>query len=369
MTTLVEGSSHLVSHPNKAAVGARGTQPIAVWALLGIAVIAVQAYVYGSWILSGDATPTPHGATPVPRWMTLSARGWEGASLIILVVILYRLVIRPWRREGQPRLDGILFIGFLSLYWQDPIVDYVQPWFTYNTAFVNFGSWAPHIPGWVSPNMHRLPEPLLFIGPMYGITVLLFARIGNAAMRRAKAHWPRIDKLGLVLVCLGTMMVMDVILEPLWLRFGLISYPGAIEGWTLFHGKYYQYPLYQAPLAALFFGSFACLRYFKNDRGETLAERGLSTFRLSPGRKTGLRILAVIGACNLCFALGYNVPAQIFAIHSDVWPEDITKRSYLTDGLCGPGTDYACPGPGTPINRNDSSHLNPAGVLSTSSSR
>jgi hypothetical protein len=294
--------------------------------------------------------------------MNMSARGWEAVSLLLLVLFLYRLVLRPWRRDGEPSLDGILFLGFLSMYWQDPVFDYVQPWFTYNTALVNLGSWAPHIPGWLSPNMERLPEPLLFIGPMYGISVLVFAWIANAVMRTVKRRWPRTGRMGLIGVCFATLMFMDMVLEPMWLGFGLMSYPGAIEGWTLFHGHYYQYPLYQAPLAALFFGSFACLRYFRNDRGETFAERGLHSIHLGQGRRTGLRILAMVGACNTLFLIGYNIPAQIVGAHQGAWIEDVVNRPYLSDGICGPQTGYACPGPGFPINRNDSVHLAPSGT-------
>jgi hypothetical protein len=73
----------------------------------------------------------------------------------------------------------------------------------------------------------------------------------------------------------------------------------------------------------------------------------------------GIRLLAIVGACNVCFALSYNVPVQIFGIHQGTWIDDVQERSYLTGGICGPGTDYACPGPGRPIHRNDSIHLTP----------
>jgi hypothetical protein len=66
---------------------------------------------------------------------------------------------------------------------------------------------------------------------------------------------------------------------------------------------------------------------------------------------------------NLIFLLGYNLPHQFFAIHSGPWPKDITSRSYLTDGFCGPLTTYACAGPNTPIPRPNSSHVSPEGKL------
>ncbi|MND02321.1 hypothetical protein D3C83_216600 [compost metagenome] len=45
------------------------------------------------------------------------------------------------------------------------------------------------------------------------------------------------------------------------------------------------------------------------------------------------------------------------------WPADVQKRSYLTNHICGAGTDYACGGPAVPIPRPGSFHLDPEGRL------
>lgn len=45
-------------------------------------------------------------------------------------VIVYYLIVRPWRRERRLTLDGMLVIGFASIYWQDPLANYTQNWFT-----------------------------------------------------------------------------------------------------------------------------------------------------------------------------------------------------------------------------------------------
>jgi hypothetical protein len=81
------------------------------------------------------------------------------------------------------------------------------------------------------------------------------------------------------------------------------------------------------------------------------------------GRKAGIRLLALIGLGNVLFFFVYNMPQGILGLYSSPWPQDILDRSYLTDGLCGPGTSYACPGPGVPIPRPDSAHLGPNGEL------
>ena len=61
--------------------------------------------------------------------------------------------------------------------------------------------------------------------------------------------------------------------------------------------------------------------------------------------------------------LFYIIPTNAIALHGDTWPKDTLKRSYFTNGLCGDGTDYACPSQGAPIPRPKSAHLDPAGHL------
>ena len=59
-----------------------------------------------------------------------------------------------------------------------------------------------------------------------------------------------------------------------------------------------------------------------------------------------------------------TVPWNWMALHQSEWPEDIQKRTYFTQGLCGEDTSYACAGPDKPIpTGNDSIHLGPDGSL------
>src|SRR5206468_2919765 len=103
-------------------------------------------YLFGSWILSGDATRTPAGPTPVPTWMKVVFHGWEIGGLFAFAAFLYFFLVRPWRKAGHLTLDGLFCVAFLSLYWQDPLLNYFQPWLTYNAALVNWGSWMGHVP-------------------------------------------------------------------------------------------------------------------------------------------------------------------------------------------------------------------------------
>jgi hypothetical protein len=147
------------------------------------------------------------------------------------------------------------------------------------------------------------------------------------------------------------------------LPLGIVSYPGAISWLTINHGHYYQYPVYEGVMGGVFFASYACLRYFKNDKGQSVAERGIDEVKVTQKKKSGLRVLALVGIVNTLMLILFSIPVQFFALHADPWPQDVVKRSYLTDGFCGPGTTYACPGPAIPIPRPDSAHVSTDGKL------
>jgi hypothetical protein len=183
-------------------------------------------------------------------------------------------------------------------------------------------------------------------------------------MRRAKARWPHFGTLQLLGCCFAFMVVLDLVLEVvIWMPLGAYQYPGASH-LTIFGGTYHQFPIWEAPMFGAFLTGVAALRYFRNDKGETFAERGLHKLRISNGRKTALRFLALLAAGQAMFFLIYNLPVSIIAAHETTWPADITKRSYLTDGICGAGTNRACPGPSIPIENNDKSfYLSPTGKL------
>jgi len=60
-----------------------------------------------------------------------------------------------------------------------------------------------------------------------------------------------------------------------------------------------------------------------------------------------------------------NIPTIFMAQHSDSYPDDVLDKSYLTNGMCGLGTDYACPDPCVPmVVGHDSVHVTPQGTMS-----
>ena len=242
MTTLT--STARAGTANIAAAPGGRSSAIKAWAVVGAAFLALQLYVYGAWILSGDATPTPTGVTPVPTWMKWSLHGQEAFCVGLMVFFFYRFVYRPYRRDGKIGLDGLFVLAYPTLYWQDPLQNYIQPHATYNAEFVNLGAWTAHIPGWISPRSNLLAEPLLYAGPLYVIWIFGATVLACALMRRAKARWPHRGPLFLIGACFSFFFVFDFVSEVIFMRLGMYTYAGSIHAWTFFQGHYYQFPFY-----------------------------------------------------------------------------------------------------------------------------
>lgn len=341
----------------------RVRRPILGWALAGAVFLAVEAIALSGWILSGDAQRVPTGPTPVPGWMKVTIHTWEVLGVLGGAAFLYFFLVRPWRRERRITTDGFLCLAFLSVVWQDMLINYFQVWNNYNAEFFNLGHWNPHVLGWMSPNGNLVPEPLIFIFPIYLYALMGLVVFNCWILRKVRARYPHLSTVQVLGISFVWLCIGDLVLESIWVRLGFFVYPGAIPSLTLFHGHYYQFPVYEAFIMGFFGTAITSIRLFRNDRGEILPEYGLE--RLAIRRKNPVRLLAIVGAVNVGF-LCYNVPAAIAGMYAGAWPEDIQQRSYFTTGLCGPGTDYACPGPGVPVNRRESRHLRPDGSLTPS---
>lgn len=333
------------------------TPPVKIWAIVGAAVLAFIAWVLIRWVTGPFFAPVPSGPAEPPTSMKINLVFWQVASPLAALALLYWFVARPWIRDRTLGADGIFILSFSTLWFQDPLCNYAGSWVTYNSWMLNMGSWHSSVPGsasYAAPGQ-MLAEPLLLIPMLYVYFFWLACFGGSFVMRRAAARWPTLGKPALIGICLLAVLIFDLVLEGLiWMPGGAWSLPGGHLP-VLFPGSYHQFVVNEWIPVSLTLTAVASMYHFRDDRGRTFAERGLDGVKAPSRRKLALQVLAVTGAVHVLMFLCYTGPNLVFAMNARPWPGDVQSRSYLTDYLCGPGTDRACPGPSVPNLRNNNS--------------
>ena len=344
------------------------TPPVKYWALLGAAMVAFIAYVLIDWVSGPFFENVPGGPSDPPTFMQINIVFWQVISIPVALYVIYRFVVRPLRREGTLGVDGLIVIGAALMWFQDPLSSAGNHWITYNAEMVNFGSWVHSVPGFAAfgePGA-MLSEPILFTPFAYVYIMILAAIAGSTVMRKAKERWPSLTTGWLVAICFAAMCLFDIVLEGLiWLPLGVFEYPGG--HWAIFPGTYHKYPLNEMITIGAVWTALSSLRYFVNDRGETVVERGITEVRGSNARKNTLRALAVVAFMQVAMFVGYTVPNTFIGLNSTAWPDDLQERSYFTQGICGDGTDRLCPGPGVANQRNGAGYVNAEGGVTVPS--
>lgn len=362
MSSGVSSRKNVVAKPTSS--GHRGG--VRIWAAVGGALLALQLYVWARWITGPFFERVPVGPNDPPMYMKVPLMANAIVLWVGLPFAIWWFFIRPWRRERRITLDGMLVASMGLMFFQDPLLNYFNTWCTYNTWLFNRGSWTSHIPGWVSPEEpgRQVAEPLLTNGPGYAYGVLLITIAGCWVMRKIKGRWPGISNLRLIAVTYAIAFVFDFVMEGLvLLPIGLYTYPGAIRSVSLNADTYYQWPVYEGLMWGAVQAALCCLRYFTDDRGRTVVERGLDSVPGGFARQQFTRFLAIFAGVSACFFAFYMGPAQWIALHADPWPQDHQQRSYFTGGICGDGTDKPCPHPALPIPTNRSGYINVDGEL------
>ena len=329
----------------------RSLQPVQIWSWIGTVLLAIEVYFTAKWIMSDQFVSVPSGPDVPPEWMRMVLDGGQIVMTLAWCFSLYWFVLRPWLREKRLTTDSYIMLGCTFASGWDALSNTGQYWFTYNAYLINRGSILSVMPTTLSPHAPGSAEawPLFFINTLYGNFVIV-AMLMCALLRFVKAKQPQISTLGLIAICFVLGAIADFIIEGLvLLPLGFWSYAGG--HWAINADTYYKFPLHEAICAGSVFASLTCLRFFVDDRGQTIVERGLDKVVASPLQKSFMRATAVMGATILIFIVTYHIPQGFLALHSTEWPDDVKNRSYLTNRICGPQVNLACPGPNTPIAR------------------
>jgi hypothetical protein len=340
-------------------------QPVKLWAALGALTLAFMAYVLINWVTGPDFKKVPTGPTPLPSWMKAELNVLQVILIPIALGVIYWFLVRPWRRERRIPVDGIFAIAFLTMSFQDPLSAYAQPWFTYNSYLLQYGSWVAGVPGMSAFHQSgaMVNEPLLIIPAVYVIALPIATSYGCFVMRRIRAWRPQTSAPALCAGLLLGMLIFDFIFEGLiMLPLGIWEYPGG--HWAiLFEHAYNKYPFEETLTFGASLSVMSAVRFFRDDNGHTIVERGINELNITEPRKVSLRILAMIACVNLAFLCCYTLPNTLMSLSQPSWPTGLQQRSYLTDYVCGAETNRLCPGPTTPTVRNGGAYLGAGGKL------
>ena len=339
--------------------------PIKWWAGLGAAFVAFELYLWSAWLLD-DPQPTPPGPSTIPDWMRLSLDIWFYGGFVLAALALYFFLYKPWKRAGHLTIEGMFIIAFVTMYWQDSFGNIIQPIFTWNSRLPNWGSWDGKIPGWSFPHGERVVEPVIFAIPLYIYGLFMMVVLPYTIMRLAQKKWPHLSKLSLFGIGWAFIAAVDIPLEALWIRTGVYVFTAVpTPKWlTISDGKYYQFPLTEPFFWGITLTTMAAVWLFKDDKGNTIVERGIDRIRATTKQKILLRLFAIIGMVNLSCLVLYMIPFAVQGYYIRPFPKDIVTRSYFTNSLCGPGTTVACPGGEIfPVPRGRSNRFGPDGQI------
>jgi hypothetical protein len=350
-------------------VAVRKTRPVKFFALIGCLIWAFQIYILLKWVTGPFFHEVKPGRNSPPTEMKVAIITYLVIQWVLFFALGYRWVIKPFRRERTVGIDGLLFLAWTGFFWMwDPMGNFLSPTFTYNSWIPNMGSWVNGIPGWNTPATPgaQAPEPWLFTAGAYGVFFTLMPIFGCWIMRKTRERYPRIGIAGLLLIVYAVVAVLETILEGFaWMRTGLYTYAGTPDKlWNLFPSHYYKYPIYESFSWGVVLVAVTYIRWSVNDKGESIAERGVSEIKVKQGARNGLRLMAMVGCMYPMILIVYFMPYwAIWGAHDSTFPNDIQKRSYLMDGICGPGTHRACPGPNVPLSRAHSVTITPTGKI------
>lgn len=333
-----------IAHERVDAITGTRIEPIYWWAAVGTLIILLQIYVFGAWMGSDKFVPTSPGTDPLPDYSAIGLKIFEGLGILNLIGAVIWLAWTIGRSRTVTPIQLLMF-GWLFTYWQDPWLNMFRPTFTYNAHLFNMGSWSEFIPGWLSPNGSKIPEPLIINVSAYIFMLPLSTLVGWAAMRKARALFPGWGAVRVFLAGFAAMIALDITQEILATRVvHYDAFPGAF-GPKLWGGEFYQIPLYEFFFFPLALAGCSALYFFRDDKGRMLPERGVDRVRGGGFKRNVLRILAVTTFANLMNG-SYIFVMAILSLYSDPWP---AMPSWLRNDVCGAGTQYECPAPEVPI--------------------
>jgi hypothetical protein len=276
-------------------------------------IVVGQAMV--RWVVSDtEFAPAPlHGPDVIATPNLLALRVFEGLGAVVIVVLVWSCVIRPWRQTGGLSLDGKFVIaGFLALV-ADTFLNAHDYLFAWNANNINRGSWAAFMPLHNPAAPTRFAEDLLWVPGMYTYFCAGIAIVGCALYVWLRSRFARLSIVTLLSLVFVAEFAFDFSMENLVIRLThAYAYAQTYGPLTLWAGSQFQFPIYEsflvAALSLLF--TWARLQAVQSSDGLSPVERGYR--RWPRALWPALRLLAVIGFCAAAIVCIYHLPLSWF---------------------------------------------------------
>lgn len=316
-----------------------GLNPTTALAGLGVLVVVYELWTWAAWLAAGPQQITSYRDTSSSSWSV--ARLYE-VLVVLVAAALLATVVRQCRNQHRLTLDAKLLIGGVAALFWDPFGNFVQPAFFYSSNWLNLNSWTGFAPLVVNPDASRMPEPL-FICLVYPFGLLAFAMAMNSVMRLVRRRRPDASNLAVLGAGSAAGVLLGMALEAPMFLLHLWSLPGAPAELSLL-GNAQRYAAVEYLTTGFVFAGWGTLRFFRDDEGRALTERGLE--RLSPGYRTPVSVLATIAWCASLLLI-LQLVVNVFAFRADPYPAGFPR--HLVNGMCDvgatTGTRYGpCPG-------------------------
>lgn len=184
--------------------------------------------------------------------------------------------------------------------------------FFHSSQWINVNTWTGYAPGVVNPTASQMPQPIIFIGSIYPFGLLGFSMILNKGMAAMRSRWPEISNARLIALTYLGGFSLGILLEAPMFLMNLWGLPGAPRALALF-GNGQRFAAAEYVTTAIVFTTTACVRFFRNDKGRTIAERGLEN--LSAGGRAVVSTSATIAlfAMAMWALLLIQIPAGLHA--------------------------------------------------------
>lgn len=160
--------------------------------------------------------------------------------VVLIVGLLAWKFVRDCRRAGTITFDTILFVGYFSGFWLDPLLDFRRQYWTASAYALHLRSWGPYFPGWDGAYPHSQYEGIF---STTGITFAAFytwvwptAWLTKRIMRDRPWGWA---KRATTIFLIGCVITVAYVL--LLLLAQTCAFPATIRDFSFFGGHYYQY--------------------------------------------------------------------------------------------------------------------------------